>query len=164
MKNKHVGFLIIGVSALVLIIVFSFNQALENIVTQSCSHGTSCPMYGTLAVQKIVSYALTIMLALVGIILAFFVKDKPTIINQTVEKAAFPDSEQQEKILESLNEDEKKVMQKVFTDKGSVYQSALVKDLEINKVKITRILDSLEGKGLVERKRRGMSNMVIFKQ
>ena len=31
------------------------------------------------------------------------------------------------------------------------------------KVKITRVIDRLEGKNLIERRRRGMTNVVVFK-
>ena len=34
----------------------------------------------------------------------------------------------------------------------------------MSKVKITRILDKLEASGLVERKRRGMTNVVMAKR
>ena len=36
-------------------------------------------------------------------------------------------------------------------------------DRTMTKVKVTRILDKLEGRGLVERKRRGMTNVVMLK-
>ena len=35
--------------------------------------------------------------------------------------------------------------------------------LEIRKVKATRLLDKLEAKQLIERKRRGLNNIVILK-
>ena len=44
-----------------------------------------------------------------------------------------------------------------------MYQSDVMKELELSKVKVTRILDRLEGKGILERKRRGMTNIVILK-
>ena len=36
--------------------------------------------------------------------------------------------------------------------------------LNTGKVKITRLLDKLEAKDLIERKRRGMNNIVVLKQ
>ena len=44
-----------------------------------------------------------------------------------------------------------------------MFQADLVDKCGFGKVKVTRILDGLENKGLVERKRRGMSNIVILK-
>ncbi|PIN91750.1 hypothetical protein COU61_01900 [Candidatus Pacearchaeota archaeon CG10_big_fil_rev_8_21_14_0_10_35_13] len=46
---------------------------------------------------------------------------------------------------------------------GTLFQSDLVDKSGFDKVKVTRILDKLEGKGFIERKRRGMSNVVILK-
>lgn len=46
---------------------------------------------------------------------------------------------------------------------GSMYQSDLVKETGFTKVHITRILDKMEGKGILERKRRGMTNIVILR-
>ena len=51
----------------------------------------------------------------------------------------------------------------ILENKGSIYQSELVNKTGFNKVKVTRILDSLESQNLIERKRRGMTNIVILK-
>jgi uncharacterized membrane protein len=51
----------------------------------------------------------------------------------------------------------------ILRENGSVYQSDIVRETKQSKVKITRILDQLEGKGLIERKRRGMTNIVVLK-
>ncbi|NUN11537.1 hypothetical protein HUU53_02730 [Candidatus Micrarchaeota archaeon] len=47
--------------------------------------------------------------------------------------------------------------------KGSAFQSDLINKTSYSKVKLSRILDRLENKGAVERKRRGMANLVIAK-
>jgi len=44
MRNRIVGFLIIGIAALIGLIVYLFNRALTDIISTACSHGTSCPM------------------------------------------------------------------------------------------------------------------------
>jgi len=44
-----------------------------------------------------------------------------------------------------------------------MFQSELVDENGYTKVKVTRILDKLEGRGLIERRRRGMTNVVILK-
>ncbi|MBI4983154.1 MarR family transcriptional regulator [Candidatus Woesearchaeota archaeon] len=54
-------------------------------------------------------------------------------------------------------------MNLVLREQGSAYQSDLIKETRLTKVKVTRILDKLEGRGLIERKRRGMTNIVILK-
>jgi uncharacterized membrane protein len=62
-----------------------------------------------------------------------------------------------------LNEEEKKAIVLLKEADGTMFQSDLVDKSGFTKVKITRILDVLEGKRLVERKRRGMTNVVILK-
>lgn len=46
---------------------------------------------------------------------------------------------------------------------GMIFQNELVEKLGVSKVKVTRVLDKLEAKGLVERRRRGMTNVVVLK-
>ncbi len=46
---------------------------------------------------------------------------------------------------------------------GAIFQAELVEKSGFTKVKITRILDRLEGRGVIERRRRGMTNIVILK-
>ncbi|HIJ11582.1 TPA: MarR family transcriptional regulator [Candidatus Woesearchaeota archaeon] len=65
--------------------------------------------------------------------------------------------------LTKLNHEEKQIHAILTEHNGSCYQSDLVKKLELSKVKITRLLDKMEGMGILERKRRGMTNIVILK-
>ncbi|MFH0936113.1 MAG: MarR family transcriptional regulator [Candidatus Woesearchaeota archaeon] len=165
MKNKYFGYLIIGIALLIGFIVFSFNKALTTIVSTSCSHGSTCPMWGTINLQTNISIGIIIFIILVGLAFILFAKDspiikkiiKPQIKNKKIEKANYQD------ILKTLDSDEKKVLEKIIEHQGTIFQSDLVEKTQINKVKITRILDRLEGKGLIERKRRGMTNVIVLK-
>jgi len=65
--------------------------------------------------------------------------------------------------LDSLDEEEKRLYNIIKDKDGSAYQSDLVKETDFSKVKITRVLDKLEHKGIIERKRRGMTNIVVLK-
>ncbi|MBI4152944.1 MarR family transcriptional regulator [Candidatus Woesearchaeota archaeon] len=62
-----------------------------------------------------------------------------------------------------LDDEELKVYHYLKEHNGSAYQSELARNLELTKVKVTRILDRLEGFGVLERKRRGMTNVVILR-
>ena len=66
--------------------------------------------------------------------------------------------------MNKLNDDEKLVFDKIIESEGTIFQSDLVDKTKFTKVKVTRLLDKLEGKGLIERKRRGMTNVVILKR
>ncbi len=62
-----------------------------------------------------------------------------------------------------LTEEELKLYDLIKLNQGSKYQSDLIQETGMSKVKISRILDRMEGKSIVERKRRGMTNIIILK-
>jgi len=162
MKNKHVGLLILGMAIVFLFIVMSFNSALETIVRTSCTHGISCPMEITLKTQKAVSYSLIGILIVVGGFIAFFMKSSEGVVHHHHHKKEMS-KEDKSKKLENLDEAERTIMNIVLREDGSVYQSDLIKETKRSKVQVSRVLDKLEGKGLVERKRRGMTNVIVLK-
>lgn len=159
MKNRVVGFIIVGFALLIAFITWLYNRALTEIVNASCSHGPTCPMWGSIKFQTNVSLAIMSAVIIIGLYFIFFAKEEfkeKEFISKKIDKNAY------KKILSNLSDDEKYVMNKIIDSQGSVFQSELVNS-EYTKVKITRILDKLEGKGLIERKRRGMTNVVLLK-
>lgn len=63
-----------------------------------------------------------------------------------------------------LDQDEKKIYDTLKKSEGSMYQSDLIKETGLSKVKVTRLLDKLEHSScILERKRRGMANIVVLK-
>ena len=160
MKNRQVGVLIIFVTLIFLIVVISFNNALENIVNENCDHGVSCPMQLTLKTQKIISYSLIFLLFFTGLLITF-TKQEITISNRYFDR--FLGFNKKKLDLEKLGEEEKVIIKEINKSEGSIYQSELINKTNHSKVKITRILDKLEGKNLIDRKRRGMTNIIIAK-
>lgn len=65
--------------------------------------------------------------------------------------------------LSMLSDEEKKIYEIVKGKDGFAYQGDLMKETEFSKVKITRILDKLESKDILERRRRGMANIIVLK-
>ncbi len=161
MKNKHVGFLLLGLVIVFFFVVMSFNNALAEIVSVSCTHGVSCPMQITLQTQKVISYSLLGLIAVVGLFISFFLKEKGENPQIATEDKVNEDKPKREIDIGSLDEDEKSIMQIVMRE-GSAYQSDVIKETGLSKVKISRTLDKLQGKGLIERKRRGMTNIIIL--
>lgn len=164
MKNKTVGYIILFISILIAFIIFSFNQALTGIVETSCGHGSECPMWSSIDFQTNISIGLNIFIALIGLYLIFFAKEQ-TIIKKIVKKVKIdkPSKKYYSSIMKTLSKDERLIFEKLFETDGSAFQSDLVKKTKFSKVKITRILDRLEAKNLIERKRRGMTNIVSLK-
>ena len=62
-----------------------------------------------------------------------------------------------------LDDREKKVVRMLQEENGVIFQKTLMEKMEIGKVGITRLLDKLEAKQIIERKRRGMNNVVVLK-
>lgn len=167
MKNRIVGFLILGISVLIGFIIFSFNKALADIVNTTCTHGPSCPMWSSINFQTNISLGIMGFVAVIALYLIFFGKEEKIItkiktIKQQVESKRIT-KENYQKVMNKLKDDEKFVLEKVIEAEGTIFQSDLVDKTNFAKVKVTRILDRLEGQGLIERKRRGMTNVVVLK-
>jgi len=64
--------------------------------------------------------------------------------------------------LSGLDSDERKVVGILEREKGGEFQKSIMEELGVGKVKMTRMMDKLEAKGIVERKRRGMNNIVVL--
>jgi len=160
MKNKNVGYLIIGMAVIIIIIILIFNLGLRDIVSQTCSHGTSCGMYGTVKTQTYFSLAIAGLVFIVGLFLVF---SKPEEIEKIVVKR-IKSRERVKKIdLNGLDKEEKEIVRLLQSENGGMFQASLMEKMEIGKVKTTRLLDKLEAKQLIERKRRGMNNIVVLR-
>jgi len=163
MKNKFVGFLIIGLAIVIGVIVFLFNNALTSIVDTSCSHGTSCPMYGTIHTQTYIAIALIAVIVVIGLVLLFSKEEKQIVIKKVKEKQSNIPEEKKKIDLSLLDKDEKVLVNLIHENKGTIFQSELVEKSGFDKVKVTRILDKLEGRQVIQRMRRGMTNVVMLK-
>ncbi len=71
--------------------------------------------------------------------------------------------ERWEKISKTLKDDERKIYKVILDSDGLINQSEIAEKTGLSKSKVSRSLDLLESKGLVERKRRGMGNIVLLK-
>ena len=156
MENKNVGWIIIGIAFLIGIIVLIFNLGLKDIISASCSHGPECGMYDTLRTQTWIAVFLLIVIFGIGI---FIMKSKPeerVIIKKEKNKSKKFD-------LSKLDKDEKQVVEILIKENKAMFQSDLMEKLGKGKVGMTRLLDKLEAKQFIERKRRGNNNIVVLK-
>ncbi len=156
MENKTVGWIITGIAVLMAVIVWIFNNALKRIVGDTCTHGDSCSMYDTIAIQTWVSLAIVGVVLIIGIVL-MFVKPKEKIIVKTIKE------KKKKKDYSGLDRREKEVVDLLLNEGNAMFQADLMEKLNIGKVGVTRLLDKLESKQIIERKRRGMNNMVVLK-
>ena len=161
LSQKHMGISLIIIS-IVLIILLSFVKS--NVDTQEAylceiSHSSSdlditqCPAHtSSNSWLIIVAFGFSFVLLGGGIYLTYVPLKKP------IEKIDFKEVD-----LSTLEEDEKRIYGILKHSGGYKFQGDLIKETSMSKVQITRLLDKLEAKKVIERKRRGMSNVIILK-
>lgn len=157
MKNKNVGFFIVGISAVIGLIILLFNIGLKNIVNQACDHGSSCVMFDTITLQTSLSLVIAGLVFLIGMFFIFTKENERIIIKKVKEKV-----KKKKLDLTGFDSVEKKAVQIIQREHGVVFQKTLMEELGVGKVKMTRLIDKLEAKQLVERKRRGMNNIIVL--
>ncbi len=160
MENKHVGYLILGISALIIFIIFLFNNAMRNIILEGCpmAHDTGiCPSLNTVTQQTYLSLAIVGILMLIGLILVLS-KPKEKIVYKTIKE----NKPKKEINLSQFKPEEKQVL-KIMQEESTIFQADLIEKTGFGKAKVSRILDRLEDRGIIERKRRGMTNVVVLK-
>lgn len=156
MENKQVGWLIVGIAVVMTVIVLMFNFVLKEALGTTCSHGPSCGMYASANIQTWISLSIVVIIFVIGFAIMFTKPKEKIIIKKIKEKKKKLD-------LNGLGKDEKKVMKFLQEENGAIFQKTLMEKLEIGKVGMTRLLDKLEAKQFIERKRRGMNNIVVLK-
>jgi len=162
MKPRHLGVAILIVSIILLIMLFQFNSDLNRQNLNACNDlcmrdEASCSIDSCPFSDENNSNSLIIFMGLliafvggIGFYLSFTKSEKIV--------------EQKEYDLTKLNKEEKNVFLFIRENKEKgVYQRNIVEHFNFPKSKTSRILDKLEQSDLVERKRRGMSNIIFLK-
>ena len=163
--EKFVGYSLIVFSIALLAALSFIKIQLDSQASYLCAYfhekslETDCPVHKANSVWTVISWALTtafgidFLVFVSGVYLAFFYKPF-----SRESKKDFKEID-----LSRLGDDEKKVYYIVKGKNGSAYQTDLIKETGFSKVKITRVLDKLESMEILERKRRGMTNIIVLK-
>ncbi len=156
---KLVGIGIIVLSIIMFIVLYTFTKnilVINQTLHKDCPLPEGiCPYNRSIPSESAVGFTVTVLMLGSGLYLIATEKG--------MEKITVEQKGKIKKIVDMLENDDKKVYEAIIASNGFIFQSELVNKLGFSKVKITRILDRLEGKGLIERRRRGMSNAVILK-
>jgi len=153
-----VGFIVLGISAVMVVIIFLFQGALKDIVRGSCGeeHALVCPMNVTIMQQTYLALAIVAVLVIIALVLIFSKPKERVVIKKVKER------KKKKKIDTSgLRKEDKNVL-KIVQENKTIFQADLIEKTGFGKAKVSRILDRLEGKGIIERKRRGMTNVVVL--
>ena len=158
MENKHVGFIVIGIAVIMIFVIFLFQSALKEIVVAECGlpHALSCPMNENINQQTYLALGVVGILLILGLALVFN-KPKERIIIKNIK------AKKKKLDLSGLDAKEKEVINILQKENGTIFQATLMEKLGVGKVGITRLLDKLEAKQIIERKRRGMNNVVVLR-
>ncbi len=120
------------------------------------SKGESCPHENNVPLESYAGFSAAIVLAGIGASMIIGGR-KYHEENRKNEKKI-------EQALGELNGDEKKIYGLIKEGMGAMFQSELIERTGFAKAKMSRTLDKMEGRGIIERRRRGMANMVLIKQ
>lgn len=151
--------LILIATALLLAVLFfmstieirdkSMQQCLAIYTEETCPHKDYIPL------QSYIGFSISFFLGVLGVFLWFSGKKYS---EELLEK-----EKRLQSALAFLQADERTICNLIKEAGNVIFQSDLVEKSKFNKVKVSRILDKLEGKGLIERRRKGMTNLVILK-
>lgn len=160
---KYIGIFLIVISiGLGLFSIYnkinSDNLAVELLnETGSCYIGTTCLHdQSNINFTILLGAAVIILFIGIGILLLNHIKNPPK-KEVSVIKKSYPKPK-------NLTVETKKIYELISNSGGSILQGELVKNSGMNKVKISRLLDKMEMQGIIERRRHGMSNIVLLKK
>jgi len=114
-------------------------------------------MTQTLEQQTYLSLGITAILIIISLFLIFSKPNEKIVIRKIKDKVI------EKKVDLSKFKPEEKQVYKLIAEQGAIFQADLIEKTGFGKAKVTRIIDRLEGHSLVERKRRGMTNVVVIK-
>jgi uncharacterized membrane protein len=161
LSAKQLGLILIAIS-IILLLIFSSStyelvKAADIVCREVCGPemGPNCPHTQSIPLQSYVGFSTAFILAGIGV---FMVLGGRKYQEELTEK-----EKKLEKTISTLKGDERKICETIKESGGAIFQSDLIEKAGFSKVKVSRILDKLEGKGLIERRRRGMTNLVLMK-
>ncbi|HLC67755.1 MAG TPA: MarR family transcriptional regulator [archaeon] len=133
--------------------------------TGSCYLSDGTCLHATSDSIMYVSVAIAAFLVGLGMYLMFRKEAKKTVIKKVAEKTANDEKKDfTSEAPKTLGPESKQIFDIVAQSNGAILQGELVMKSGMDKVKVSRVLDKLEMHGLIERRRHGMSNMVVLKK
>jgi len=155
-KNSYIGFGLIVIAIVLAFLVASLTTIIQEVNVGSCGmEADVCPHARNIPVETAVGYGMSLVLGFIGIYLITVDLRKAKIGKESTKNW--------NKVISALQGEEKNIYGLIASADGVMFQSDIVEKSEMQKVKVSRVLDRLEARNLVERRRRGMSNVVVLK-
>lgn len=156
---KIIGILLVVIGLFLSYIIYSYTQNIlerNRLLHEGCPLPENvCPYKQILPVESIFGFIISGVLVVIGLYLIFS--------QQKIEKLSLREKSKLTKNIKSLDREEKTIYKLLENSDGTMFQSDMITRTGFSKVKVSRILDKLEAKGIVERRRRGMANVIMLK-
>ena len=157
MRTKIIGVALIAICIAFLFVLTSFVDEIKHSNESSCGCPTgACPMDNDLPLYAYLGFFIALLLGILGVYVI--------LTAQGMEREYAEKEKKLAEQVKSLDEDEKKIYEEIYRADGVVFQADLVKETELPKAKVSRVLDRLENKGLLERRRKGLNNLVLLRK
>jgi hypothetical protein len=157
---KKVGAILVIFSVVLFVVLYFITNLIISLrleLHKSCPlPPESCPYKGSVPTEVLAAFVIDAAMGILGVSLI--------ITSYRSEKVGVKEKTKIKESLKSLQSDERKVYDLIVDADGFMFQNDLMNKTGYSKVKISRILDKLELKGIVERRRRGMANIVVLKE
>ncbi len=157
---KKVGAILVVFSLVLFIVLYFITDLIIKLrleLHETCPlPPESCPYKGSVPTEVLSGFVIDAAMLVLGVSLL--------ITSYRSERVNVKDKTKINASIKSLQADEKKVYDLILDADGFMFQNDLMSKTGFSKVKISRILDKLEMKGIVERRRRGMANIVVLKE
>ncbi len=155
--NKILGFLIIVISVVSFFSLYTVTMRTAEVEhTQCLVIHPDCTILGHIPYESFLGLGGTAFLGLAGVYLVFREERTARTTSKLMRNAT--------ESIKNLGNEEGGVYNFIKNSDGFIFQNDLIQKTGFSKVKVSRLLDKLEAKNLVERRRRGMSNVVVLKQ
>lgn len=160
MNTRYVGIVLIILSIALFLIMYNFSATMIEIIDSgeigSCMAYETCP-HVTVLNQAYLGYVLAVVIFIIGLFMVAMggepLKPVPSEGNR----------ERWESVMKTLTGEEKGIYERITASEGVMFQSDLVEQSGFAKAKVSRILDKMEARGIVEKRRRGMTNAVVLR-
>lgn len=159
LDQRFVGIVLIILSISLFLLINSYTKSIRTLsgeLHKNCPLSEEvCPFKRSIPFESYVGYSLSGVVGLFGLFLLFSKVETEKISTKEISRL--------KKTTKLLQGDEQKIFKIIADADGSIFQNDLVTKTGYSKVKVSRILDRLEAKGIVDRRRRGMANLILLK-
>lgn len=150
MDMRYLGILLMVVGIFSAYNTYIFSESLLSSIgmTHECDLISTCP-HIQIVNQSYLGYAMSAAIFIAGLFI--FLRGKAQPAQKKIEKPA------------DLKPDEEIVYNLISESGGMIFQSEIVEKTGFPKARVTRVLDRMEARHIIERRRRGMTNAILLK-